>query len=112
MSGGLGMLKRSPIRKKRSKPRPGRLKGEDMALLRLAAYDRDMGRCVACRVIVDPRLPPEADKSFHLAHRRGKRMWGDHIDQVDTQCGKCHRTEHAYGKDRVKPCPPKFGVTE
>lgn len=91
----------------RTKPRPGRLKGDDLTTLRGQAYERDNGHCVACGVLTDPYAPVEDDKSFHLAHRRGKRMWGDHIGQVEVQCGRCHRLEHAYGKERIKPCPPK-----
>lgn len=100
-------IKRTAVKKARSKPRPGRLKGDDLKMLRLACYDRDRGRCVACWVLVDPRLSPEADKSFHMAHRRGKRNFGDHIDQVETNCGACHRKFHNYGPSMQKPCPKK-----
>lgn len=75
--------------------------------LRQDAFDRDNGQCIECRQFVIFDAPTEQDNSMHLAHRRGKRMWGDHINQVDTQCGRCHRLEHAYGKSRIKPCPPK-----
>jgi hypothetical protein len=100
-------IRRTAVKKKRTKPRPGRLKGDDLKELRLACWMRDGGICQKCgtRTLID--RPPEHPLSYHMAHRRGKRMWGDHIDQVDTQCGKCHRLEHSYGKDRIKPCPPK-----
>lgn len=97
------------IRSKRTKPRPGRLQGADMDKLRNDVYMRDEGRCVACKKFVMFYAPSEHDDSMHLAHRRNKRMWGDSIDNVDAQCGNCHRLEHAYGKDRIKPCKSKKG---
>lgn len=96
-----------PMKRSRYKPRPGRLKGDDMSDLRDEAYARDKGCCVACGRILNPLAPKITDDSFHLAHRRNKRMHGDHIDQVDCQCGKCHREEHHYGKSRIKPVPRK-----
>lgn len=100
-------MKRSPIKNRRVKPRPGRLQGDPLKELRQECLDRDKGRCVVCGKMVDPSLPPEHDDSFHMAHRRGKRMWGDHIDQVDTNCGRCHRKFHAFGPSMTKPVPKK-----
>jgi hypothetical protein len=95
------------IQSRRKKPRPGRLKGAAMEKLRNDAYMRDEGRCVVCKKLVIFYAPPEHDDSMHLAHRRGKRMWGDHIDQVDTNCGECHRKFHNFGPSMTKPCPKK-----
>jgi len=99
--------KRSPIRKVRSKPRHGRLKGDDMEELRQAVYARDVGHCQRCGIITIFGAPEEWDNSFHLAHRKGKRMWGDSLETTEVNCGKCHRRFHAYGPSMEKPCPPK-----
>ena len=107
------MIRRTPIkrgkspRQKRPKPRPGRLQGEDLEALRLACYERDNGLCVVCGKPVSLQLPQTNPDSFHMAHKRGKRMWGDHIDQVQTECGSCHREYHNFGPTRTKPVPPK-----
>ena len=89
-------MKRSPLRKSRSKPRPGRLKGDDMDALRLLAFVRDEGCCVTCGKMLDPL-------EFHLAHKRGKRMWGDSLDNVHCKCFDCHIVK----EHNPKACPPK-----
>lgn len=99
-------LKRSPIKKKRSKPRPGRLEGDDLGELRVACFARDRNLCFyGCPV--DPELPHEDDSSAHMAHIQAKRRGGDSLSNVRTLCGRHHRMEHAYGKSMTKPCPPK-----
>ena len=90
-------LKRSPIKKSRTKPRPGRLEGNDLAQLRADCYRRDHGICQKCGRMTDWEADQESDNSFHMAHRRGKRMWGDHINQVEVECGGCHRKFHNLG---------------
>lgn len=95
------------IKPKRSKPRPGRLKGEALDALRVACYERDGGRCISCGRYTNFDAPHEAPDSFHMAHIKGKRMWGDHIDNVQCECGDCHRTYHQFGPSRVKPVPAK-----
>jgi len=92
----------------RTKPRPGRLKGDELASLRISAYERDGHRCVRCGRTVFPDMDQEQNGSMHLSHKRGKRMWGDSLDQVETYCGYCHRTFHNYGPSMEKPCPPKY----
>jgi len=76
-------------------PRPGRLKGKDLKALRLACFERDRGLCITFGQPTLFGAPHEWPNSFHMAHRRGKRMWGDHLGQVDTQCGACHRESHS-----------------
>lgn len=97
----------SPVRKRRSKPRPGRLKDADLKLLRATCFVRDNFTCQYCAAKVDPFLPHLADTSAHMAHIHAKRRGGDSLENVRTLCGKCHRLEHAYGKSGVKPCPAK-----
>lgn len=78
-----------------------------MVKLRDEAYERDMGLCVTCGKRVNLEAPIIADNSMHLAHRKNKRMHGDHIGNVDTQCGECHRKYHNCGPSMQKVVPPK-----
>jgi 5-methylcytosine-specific restriction endonuclease McrA len=100
-------MKRSPMKKVRSKPRPGRLKGSDLAILRLECWIRDNGKCTncGCQTIFD--APEIWNQSYHMAHIKAKRIGGDSLENVRTLCGQCHRTEHAYGKSMTKPVPRK-----
>lgn len=98
------------IRTKRKDPRPGRLKGKSLEMLRLECYLRDSGRCVKCGKVV--RLKPKGEyvydpDGFEMAHIRNRRMFGDHLDNVRTECGLCHKIFHAYGPTMEKPCPVK-----
>jgi hypothetical protein len=92
------------IRSRRTKPRPGRLKGLSLEALRLDCYLRDTGRCVKCdkRVHLFSRFDGDPD-AYDMAHRRNKRMWGDNLDNVQAECHACHITGHNGGK----PCPKK-----
>lgn len=101
------MIKRSPIRKRRNKPRHGRLEGDDLEALRYGCHKRDLGICQECRCLTFPDLPHTAPNSYHMAHIKAKRMGGDNIENVRTLCGTCHRKEHNWGKSMTKPCPPK-----
>lgn len=47
-----------------------------------------------------------------MAHIKGKRKYGDSLDNVQTECGYCHRTYHNCGPSRDKPCPSKQSVYE
>lgn len=89
---------RKPIRKQRSKPRPGRVKGKDLKAQRLRIFERDKGICQDCGREVLFNAPEEWGNSFHRAHIRGKRMWQDGDDNVKTSCGGCHRKHHTGGK--------------
>lgn len=101
------MIKRTPIRKVRSKPRPGRVKGKELEALRLSCWVRDNGECQKCGHFTIPSAPVESDFAYHMAHKRGKCMHGDSLDNVEVNCGKCHRQFHAYGPSMEKPCNPK-----
>ena len=91
----------------RNKPRPGRLKGTALIELRIACYMRDKGLCQRCGKGVVFDMNQECADSFHMAHRRNKRMWGDTLENVQTECGACHRQYHAQGPSMTKPVPPK-----
>lgn len=95
-------MKRTPLKRKtwmqkvRKEPRAGRVKGEDMTALREAVWARDSGLCCFCGKPVD-FLRGE------MSHLRGKRMWGDGIENVR---GPAHQSCH-HASHNPKPCPPK-----
>lgn len=110
------MLRRSPGREKRSKPRPGRLDAKGMEALRRKVFERDGYRCQHKIVIPIPdnlegiisiwvRCGKHVTwESGHLAHivSRGR---GGHDTPENTvcKCAHCHLVlEH-----NPKPCPPK-----
>jgi 5-methylcytosine-specific restriction endonuclease McrA len=109
------MRPKKGIRKSRSKPRPGRLKGKAMKALRLACFERDGYRCQAEHSLFESWefivkcLRPVTWESGHLAHIGAKRRHGDSLENVRTLCAECHLIEHQYGKSGVKPCPSKRG---
>ena len=98
------MKRAGRVKPVRSKPRPGRLKGEALKKLREDCHDRDKGRCQECGRLTLFYADPIADISYHMAHKRNKRMHGDSLEQVRTLCGGCHRASHNAGG---KPVPPK-----
>jgi 5-methylcytosine-specific restriction endonuclease McrA len=100
-------IRRTCIKNRRTKPRPGRLEGRELENLRDDCYQRDNRICQRCGKVTDIHLPQEYDDSFHMAHRRNKRMWGDSLENVQTECGSCHRKYHQNGPSMEKPCPPK-----
>ena len=108
------MIRRTPIRKVRSKPRRGRIKGKDMEALRRVVFVRDHFRCqhVLRRdengeplVICGKEVTWD---SGHLCHRRNRRMWGDNPENTFCGCQECHiGKQHAYGPSMEKPVPKK-----
>ena len=83
--------------RRRSKPRPNRLKGRALAELRVECFMRDRGVCQRCGRGTVFGLLQECPDAFHMAHKRNKRMWGDTLDNVQTECGDCHRKYHQCG---------------
>lgn len=101
-------VKRSaPPRKKRATPRPGRLNGLSLQMLRLECFLRDSYRCRECGRIVSDRYEDIHPEKAHMAHIKAKRIGLDTLENVRTLCGACHRKEHAYGKSMQKPCKKK-----
>lgn len=95
---------------RRKDPRPGRLKGAALERLRLECYVRDMRRCVKCgkKVCFKPKGEYIYDPDgFEMAHIRNRRMFGDCLENVRTECGFCHKIFHAYGPTMEKPCKAK-----
>ena|ERR1700677_818972 len=91
----------------RSKPRPGRLKGEALQQLRMDCWFRDKGECQKCGIHTNYVADPMVSYSYHMSHIQAKRLGGDSLDNVETLCGDCHRKYHNYGPTMEKPCPPK-----
>lgn len=115
------MIKRTPIRKVRSKPRPGRLKGEDMEALRREVFERDGYLCQHMKVVmIDWKLgklykmcrEPVSWESGHLAHVVSRGRGGkDEASNCVTKCAACHiGIEHSYGSSGVKPVPKKVAT--
>jgi 5-methylcytosine-specific restriction endonuclease McrA len=99
------------IRKRRSKPRPGRLEGAEYENLRRACFNRANGRCEECGCFLLYRKRWELDPiGYEMAHIQGKRMHGDNPGNVRALCVVCHRTEHSYGKSGIKPVPAKVSA--
>ena len=71
-----------------------------MQVLRQAAWERDRGVCQRCFLQV-------GSEAWQLSHRRGKRMWGDHLENVQVEHEKCHREFHQYGPTGLKPVKKK-----
>jgi 5-methylcytosine-specific restriction endonuclease McrA len=92
---------KTPVKKYRSKPRPGRVKGKKMAALRSEVFTRDGESCTRCGKFVG--------QEGHLAHKKAKRRHGDSPENTHVLCADCHRLEHQYGPSGVKPCPRKDG---
>jgi 5-methylcytosine-specific restriction endonuclease McrA len=119
-----------PVKKVRSKPRAGRLKGAALEKLRRECFERDGYRCQAWEMGVvgwfRVEFPSHREsipifglrrcrksvtwESGHMAHIKAKRRNGDSLDNVRTLCAECHGLEHAYGPSGIKPCPPKERV--
>jgi hypothetical protein len=114
----------SSIRRKRAKVRPGRLRGEALEQLRRECFERDLYRCQAVHeflvwngdywVICSQKclrvVTWDGPNAGHMAHKRNKRMYGDSLNQVQTECSECHNEYHAYGPSRTKPCPTKLRI--
>lgn len=103
------LTRRTPLKKKRAKARPGRLQGGALKLLRELVFKRDGGKCVDCGVELI-EYPPSIfhQRAYHMAHVRNKRMWMDSVDNCVSKCSGCHLVkEHTYGKSGQKPCPSR-----
>ena len=98
-------IQRTRVKKYRSKPRPGRLKGEDLVQLRRQCFERDNYGCTVCGVRIDW-------DTGEMAHRGAKRRYGDSLANVTTKCFQCHRIEHQYGPTGLKPVPAKKERTQ
>lgn len=102
----------------RREPKTVRLKGEALTALRREVFelcggsllDLDSGkvtdvaaRCEVCDKYIFWELWHGHPNSFHLAHKRNKRMHGDSVKNTRGLCRDCH----LIGDHNPKPCPPK-----
>ena len=106
-------LKRTPVRKKRTKPRPGRLKGKDLEKLRRDCFERDGYRCQHMLKYEDGTDMARCGwivtwETGHMAHVRNRRMWGDNLENVTTKCATCHliREHHEGNGGKIVPRKP------
>lgn len=89
------MLRRTPIRKKRSKPRRGEPTREEKEALRRQVYDRSGGHCELnlmpnCFVGV---LPWDGETPWdhgHLVHIKARRVHGWDLSNLRWGCPCCH----------------------
>jgi len=98
------ITRRAPIRRQRSKPRPGRLRGKDLEKLRKDCFKRDRHTCTDCGERVFDGLWEGHPRKAHMAHVVGRGRGGtDVLSNVATKCGTCHMVK----EHNPKPCPPK-----
>ncbi len=102
------IARRAPIRRWKPKPdvRIGklgivRLHGRAMEQLRYDCFRRDGGICQECGQRVSRFLHHSKSNSYHMAHIRNKRMFGDDLGNVRALCGDCHRAEHGNPTNRT-----------
>lgn len=83
---------------------PVRLKGKDMAALRIARFLKDEGRCVDCNLQVWLDAPLGHPLKMDLSHVISRGAGGpDTLENTRTKCAQCHGRKHGGGK----PCPRK-----
>jgi hypothetical protein len=91
------------IRKRRSKPRAGRLEGAELENLRRACFNRANGRCEECDCFLLYRARYDGDPiAYDMAHIRNKRMYGDNLGNVKALCHECHMDSHNAGGKPIK----------
>lgn len=84
-------IRRTPVPRKRNRPRPGRLRGNAMKALRLECWLRDGGDCVVCKRPVSLSGKHILWPPMHMAHVKSRGAGGmDVIDNVKTKCPTCH----------------------
>lgn len=90
------MIRRSPIRKKRLKPRRGELTKAEKEALRIAVYIRDRGKCqlrLHKQCSADRELPYDGELLFraHLVHLKSRGAGGKWtMDNMVIGCAACH----------------------
>lgn len=105
-------LKRTAMKKKRSKPRRNEPTDAEKAAIRHQVYMESGGRCQlnfpGCDRGVLPENYPDARFRWHLVHKQAKRRFGWDRENLCGGCNHCHiEVLHQYGPSGVKPCPSK-----
>lgn len=105
-------MRRTPLRKHRSKPRRGQPTNAQKAAIRHQVYVETGGRCElnfdGCikGVLKENGVSPW--DHWHLVHLRNKRMWGWERSNLRGGCHHCHLVVlHSYGPSLEKTCPKK-----
>lgn len=107
------MIKRTPIRKVRSKPRRGQPTKAEKKAIRDQVYEDSEGRC---ELNLSPQcikgiIPKDGDTPWdhwHLVHRKSKRVHGWERNNL---CGGCHFC-HLIELHNPKSVPPKSVDTD
>jgi hypothetical protein len=107
------VIRRTPIRRMRTKPRRGDPEPAVKAIIRALVYRESGGRC---EVPVEDRAPDHMEgvlpefgdvrERWHLVHIKAKRVHGWGRTNLCGGCPPCHRWLHN-GK---KPVPSKAGL--
>lgn len=115
-------MKRStkPMKKSRSKPRPGRLKGKDMETLRRDCFERDGYRCqhrtylsLMGGELWEVCMKPVTWETGHMAHIVSRGRGGkDELSNVLTKCAECHMIREHHEGNGGKIVPRKLGGAE
>ena len=110
-------IRKTPVRKRKSEPRPGRLDADGMTKLRMQRFAMDGFQCQhevgsirtwSGEVIPSRCLAPVTWLTGHLAHIKSRGAGGhDTIENTYTCCAKHHIDFHRNGPSGNKPCPPK-----
>lgn len=102
-----GLKRKTRLKPRRQKARPGRLRCQALREMRLDCYARDRGKCTKCHCYTIFDAPSLWDHSYHMDHIVPRHMGGkDELSNVRVMCGRCHRARH----DGEKPCPKKVGA--
>lgn len=107
------MLKRSPVRKVRTKPRRGQPTKEEKTAIRNQVYEESGGKCEIRKHPLcsgDRILPSVGDvfERWHLVHLKGKRVYGWGRDNLCGGCAYCHLISLHLEGGNGKIVPPKY----
>lgn len=117
IEGPMATIKRSPIRKVRTKPRRGQPTKAEKAAIREQVYLESGGRCELnispeCIVGVLPKEGSSPWDHWHLVHIKSKRVYGWSRDNLCGGCWKCHLIGLHVEGGGGKIVPSKHGGAE
>ena len=104
-------IRRTPVRRHRKEPRPGRLDADGMTKLRMQRFGMDDFRCqhVTSHGLAFVKCMAQVTwLTGHLAHIKSRGAGGhDTIENTYTCCAEHHMTFHRNGPSIEKPCKKK-----
>ena len=111
------MMKRSPIRKVRTKPRRGQPTKAEKAAIREQVYAESGGKCEIRKhpqCNPDRVWPSEGDvfERWHLVHLKGKRVHGWERSNLCGGCPLCHLVSLHLEGGNGKIIPSKIGFSD